>query len=305
MNTKTKSTAKRRILNLAKTMVAVAICYSIYSATSTYSTEIRSLANINAYALAGILALTIVYRIANAHGWSIVLMALGEKIPAGKSLRIWITAEACRWLPGSVWSYGSRAVQVRQHGASTIAVGSSLVLELILTITAWAMTAGIGLYAYRSEFAEFLQKMPVATIANVLFCLMTGVAAILYGSRRISRKIASKLQKLHDRLKLLVALNADRRLTTTAGLYYLAMCLFNGLICCFVVNTIAPDANVPVLAVVGINATAWLVGFFTFLAPGGLVVREGTLAAMLAIWMLADQALACLLYTSPSPRDRG
>ena len=294
MNTNTKKANhnKQRFARLAKLTVAFAICYFIYSATSTYSTEIRSLANINLFALASILTLTIIYRVANANGWSIVLKALGQNISSGNALRIWITSEACRWLPGSVWSYGSRAVQARNHGASTLAAGSSLVLELLLTIAAWTITAGIGVYAFRSEFADFLQTLPLQTIGYVTVAVVVTTVAVAFGSRRICRSITSKIKQLGARFQLLLTLKTDWRMAAAAGLYYFAMCLFNGIVCSLVVNAMTPNANVPVLAVIGINATAWLIGFFAFLAPGGLVVREGALAAMLAVWMPADQALA-------------
>ena len=45
----------------------------------------------------------------------------------------------------------------------------------------------------------------------------------------------------------------------------------------------------------------WSVGFDTFRAMGGKGLRGGKGLAVVETW--ARQALICLLYTSPSPRD--
>jgi len=111
MTSQTKTNLKRT----AKAILAVAIVTSIWKALTSYSGQL-DLANVNAKLLTAALGITLAYRLTNACGWSFVLRALHVRLPGWTALRIWITSEACRWLPGSVWSYGSRALQAKKQG---------------------------------------------------------------------------------------------------------------------------------------------------------------------------------------------
>jgi len=62
-----------------------------------------------------------------------------------------------------------------------------------------------------------------------------------------------------------------------------------------VFRAVTPESNVPLLAVIGANAAAWLIGFFAIMAPGGLVVREGAMATLLVAWLPAEQAIAAAI----------
>ena len=73
------------------------------------------------------------------------------------------------------------------------------------------------------------------------------------------------------------------------------MCALNGIAFCFVLNAVTAGSSIPWLVVIAANAVAWLVGFFAIFAPGGLVVREGTLALILSPWLPAEQAIAAAI----------
>lgn len=275
---------------IAKVVFVLVLVASITAALTSCLSNLVHFPNMNWNLLTiGFLG-CLVYRVSNAHGWSFVLQAIGQQLPPLLALRVWLTSEACRWIPGSVWSYGSRAYQARRYGLQPLPAGASLFLELILTIAAWFFTAIVGLVAYRSAFATLFVTPLVSTTAIALAVLLLVIVLLMLAWKSLSHLLAAKFKKLHKQISSLGHLKLDSRRVSKALVYYVAMCFLNGIVLYCVLIGIAPEANVPVLAVIGGNALAWLIGFFAFVAPGGLVVREGALAALLTVWLPAEKA---------------
>ncbi len=84
------------------------------------------------------LGFCVVHRVVNTLGWTMVLWAMGRPLPARTGARIWLTSEAFRWLPGSVWAYGSRGVLAARAGIPPAVAAVSLLWELWITVLAWA-----------------------------------------------------------------------------------------------------------------------------------------------------------------------
>ena len=74
-------------------------------------------------------------------------------------------------------------------------------------------------------------------------------------------------------------------------LIYVVLAVINGISCYAVIRSLSPTSDVPILAAVAANSLAWLVGLFAVMAPGGLVVREATLALQLGLWMPMGEAV--------------
>ena len=296
---KTKATSQQTQTNVrrvAKAVLAAVIVFSICKVVASYRGKI-DLANIDLRLLFVALGMTLAYRLANACGWSFVLRALDIRLSSWKALRIWITSEACRWLPGSVWSYGSRALQAKNHGVPAVTAGASLVLEMLLTIGAWCLTAVIGLAFYRDSFLALLEKIPFHTLEQVptsaIVVAFAGCLAVVFALyATLKQKFAAKLSPILDRLRSLRSASPSVSGVVGSLSYYVLMCTINGVAAWIVFRAVAPNANVPLLAVIGANAAAWLVGFFAIMAPGGLVVREGAMATLLVAWLPAEQAIA-------------
>ena len=75
-------------------------------------------------------------------------------------------------------------------------------------------------------------------------------------------------------------------------LFYIGLAGLGGLALLCVITAFNGDAEIPVLAVIGANSVAWLIGLLALFAPGGIVVREGVLAAVLAVWIPLDVAIS-------------
>ncbi len=295
----TKSRTKSIVLPCVKLGIALLVIASITKALSHYHDQL-DLAEVNYGLLGFALALTLVYRLANACGWNWVLESFQVKMPMRTSLRIWLSSEACRWLPGSVWSYGSRALQARKYGVPTATAGASLALEMLLTIGAWCLTAMLGWTLYADAYLDLFRRIPLDRIPRAFLPVTAAMIASLLlglfiGRRWIRNRVASRCESTRNRLSALRTARPRWRICLFALAYYIAMCGINGVAAWTVFRAVASQSNVPLLAVIGANAAAWLIGFFAIMAPGGLVVREAAMASLLLAWMPADQAIAAAI----------
>jgi hypothetical protein len=73
------------------------------------------------------------------------------------------------------------------------------------------------------------------------------------------------------------------------------MSILNGLALAPIVRDLPGGVLCPMGAMIGANAVAWIVGFLTPVAPGGLVVREACLASLLAPWLGLENAVTAAL----------
>ena len=60
--------------------------------------------------------------------------------------------------------------------------------------------------------------------------------------------------------------------------------VLNGAVNSVLLNAVSTE-NVPWVAMIAATATAWIIGFFAVFSPGGILVREAALAALLLPWL--------------------
>jgi len=111
---------------------------------------------------------------------------------------------------------------------------------------------------------------------------LAALAAFLWCGRRT---IYSKWATAQNRFRLLQQSRLSVHRLCTSALFFIAMNLLGGWITVMLVDSVAGDASVPTFAVLTACSAAWTFGFFAFLSPGGLLVREAALATMLLPWL--------------------
>ena len=215
----------------------------------------------------------VVYRLLNACGWALSLRALRSDFGTVKSARLWLTAETMRWLPGSVWNYVSRVYSATQAGVDAARASLSVSLELGLTVAAWLITAGFGLAA-TPRLAGYVPRP-----SGLIFAIIAAAVAFAY----FAVSYSAKAGKLARDLRSLLQHPPRLGYCAAALLFYVALCALNGVIFHLVLAALTPNTP-PLAATIGINAIAWLLGFFAFMAPGGLGVREAAITGMLSLF---------------------
>jgi hypothetical protein len=172
---------------------------------------------------------------------------------------------------------------------------ASVLLELLLTVAAWVLVALSGWDAFRDPTRRLASAAsPPAPVVG--FGVLT-MAAVLVGWAWAGRwpRVAGRLGGLRDQFHALRRRRPDHRILGLSIFYYGSMCVFNGIVFETVLLATPAGARCPVRAAIAANALAWLAGFFAFMAPGGLVVREGCLATLLTAWIPVDQAVVVAL----------
>jgi glycosyltransferase 2 family protein len=281
---------RSRIIRLAATTALVtAICCAFGSVMLPHLRQIATSTLPIAWSLIALaVGLSVVYRLANAAVWKTVLGSLGCTVSLRLAIGMWIKAETCRWLPGSLWSMGSRVYLGAQYGLSKAVLSAGIALELAVAVASWGALALIGIMLYGKAIVELSGGARVATILSIAAMILAALAAVLVPC---SRALSSKFRRLFSQFQSLSRLRLRGRAVGIVFIEYVLLGFANGVICWIVVCGTLGESSVPLGQVIAINAVAWLVGFFAVFAPAGLGVREATFAILFSIWAPFDQGL--------------
>ena len=239
--------------------------------------------------------LCLLHRVINAHGWTLVLRALGQPMPTGQGARIWLASEACRWLPGGVWSYGSRGVLAARAGVPPMLAAVSLVWELILTVLAWGVVAAFGVVCWEGPAPQAVVAACRSLSARPWLTGLVAVAGVVALGVLGSKAAGRRLARLSAASREVGRTRTDGRALIGVLGFYIMMAVLNGLTFWQVVRAAPGGDRCPVAVVLAANSIGWLVGLFALFAPGGLVVREASIGVMLSGWLPAEQALTVAL----------
>ena len=102
--------------------------------------------------------LCLAYRPLNAGVWTWILASLGHRVPYFRGMRVWLTSESLRWLPGSIWGFCSRVDGARTLGVPATIASISLPVELIVTIGLGASWPSWAFFHRVSEAASLRRE---------------------------------------------------------------------------------------------------------------------------------------------------
>lgn len=201
--------------------------------------------------------------------WVRFFRAAGGSIAYGSGTLAWLGTNLGRYVPGKVWQVTGLAVYVRRKGGSgALAVSTSVAVQAVTLLGGLAIAGGI----LGSSFVG--TDGPAIRLAFVVLALGLFLHPGLI--RRFTRWLGRWLGETPE----LEPIGKAEVLRLAAGLT--AAWVLHGLaFWLFLLGVVGPDAPTPWTAT-GIFAAAYLAGYAVFLAPAGLVVREGAMAALLA-----------------------
>lgn len=206
----------------------------------------------------------------SALGWKLCLETLGERVSLKRANQILSVTRLGGYVPGKVWTLMGTAYFAKKNGISEHKVVINAVLETILAVLSALLMLSVSL--------TFIQHEPLPTQLYLVLILIPLCFVVLQPSifTRVMNwgLVRFKLEPISFHLYY-------TRLLELLGLYcfnwflqglsfYLLVKSFYGLI-----------GFQLVLPLSGLHALAWVIGFLSFVTPGGLGVREGALSLFL------------------------
>jgi glycosyltransferase 2 family protein len=275
------------IKSIGKWFVAIVIGSSIALAAHKLTTAYNVAGSLCTMSFAIAVVIATVYRLVNPYGWTLVLAGLGYPTSTVGSIRIWLLSESNRWLPGGIWGYATRAVQAKRLGVPLNVASGSMLVELMVTVSAAIVVSLLGLLFHFERFSSTFYELLSKRIDGVAFwvvaiCMLAVCFGLVFVTRR---KFFQKFDGLVKRFQLLNSVHLSWRPLVSAMGYMVLMAGLNGFVNLSLLPAVGVEGSVPVLVMIAATATAWIVGFLAFFSPGGILVREATLAALLLPWL--------------------
>lgn len=210
-------------------------------------------------------------------------------------------ANITRYLPGRVWGVLRLLSLSYQFGLSKTAVGSSLTLHVGIE------TALGGLIAISLLFSKQTQATAHTILKNIsghtllfTFFGLGFIVGVLFSVPTLSTHARQLLETLRARGRPIFQKSFGYQwLNILASHIFLWCC--QGLAFSIFVQSFVPMEWIDAGVLTACFAFAWIVGFLSFLTPGGLGVREGLLSLLLSSYIPVSQAtlvaLLCRVWT--------
>jgi len=203
-----------------------------------------------------------------AFSFWLALRFIGVPARVDEALLLWMRSFLLRYAPS-----GALAIVIRIRERARLEAST----EEIWAVTGYENLAALcaGAFVAVAAFAADGAWPPVAAIAIAAVALALAVAARPAFFRRLSARLVAKRglalpTLLRGRLlALVIAVNSLGWLAVGTAAYVL-------------VDAVATGADVSAAWLTGVYAFAWLLGFVMPLLPGGLGLRDATLATFLA-----------------------
>jgi uncharacterized membrane protein YbhN (UPF0104 family) len=217
--------------------------------------------------------------------WKFSLQRLGAAIGFIKVLRIHFIGNLGRYIPGKVWQFLGWFYLFEREGVSPVQTLTSIAINLVLQnmiglALAFVVLAGLHAAELSGRLLPFLAAIPLGLV-------------VIQPS--VLEKLLNWGLRLFRRGPVVIELTAWD-MARFAALHLLCW-LGYGLAFYLFTRALYPVPLERLPALVGIFAGAWVIGFLSFLAPGGLGVREGILVYLLGFYLPSHVAIVVTLLS--------
>ena len=215
--------------------------------------------------------------------WAASLTWWGARVGLTSALRVFAAANLARYIPGLVWQFASLAVMSASSGLSVVSVTSAAVLQQVV-LASVGLILGLA-FAPLTRLGAWSTPVP-----TMLAIVIAALAALVLLLPRMTRTIDEWLSR---RGRTSLTLPRVRR-RDIAEYVVLSALGWVGYAVAFVIFANATFEPMPVNPVV-LGASfvlSYVAGILAVFAPGGLVVREAALVALIGPVLGGEQALA-------------
>ena len=261
--------------------IGILICVFLGIEVSKYLSlvDIQEL-DVNYYYLVLLSLFLIFYYLFNSLIWVKIINGCGEKLNWKTGIIIHTYSQAAKYLPGGMWNVLGRVFLCTKNGMNVARVSASVFLEIILNIVAG------GILVVITGYSTLNLNIYIILVAGLL------IIAWFYKPNLVIKPALSIYKKWK---KQEIELNVSRMQLIIWTLFFTGAWLLYSLVFYFFITGIL---HIPInyMFSVGTLIFSWLVGFISPI-PGGLGVREGSMAALLSIQLSYSDALSISLFT--------
>lgn len=203
--------------------------------------------------------------------WHELIKRIGYPLEFKKSLYIFITSNASRYIPGSIWQYIGRVELAKKTGGiPRKAAIISLVLEVFILTNAAFLVSFLALPYFNQEFLK-----------NYLWILAIPLSLILFHPP-VAKSIVKLIAKVSGRnVGSISKINIQSLILVLP--FFVLNFILNGIALFFLTRAIFPEVGIEnVIFFSGIFAFSWAIGFLSLFAPAGLGVTDLLLAYLLS-----------------------
>jgi hypothetical protein len=215
--------------------------------------------------------------------WATSMTWWGARVRLTSALRVFAAANLARYIPGVVWQFASLAAMSASSGLSVMSVASAAVFQQIV-LASIGLILGLAFAPYARLGAAW--SMSVPAMLAIVIAALAGLVLIL---PKMTRSIDEWLSR---RGTVTLTLPRVRR-RDIAEYVILSGLGWVGYAVAFVIFANATFEPMPVNPVV-LGASfvlSYVAGILAVFAPGGLVVREAALVALIGPVLGGEQAL--------------
>ena len=206
-----------------------------------------------------------------AVGWHLILRLLSCVTNPLDSIRVYTLSQFARYIPGNVFILVGRAVLAERIGVKRSISSVSVFIEAILS-TSGAYFAILILYCFST-------KIKIQWLNPVWTGLLIGTGLLMLNPKLIKfllRKIHTKINKRGGEV---LTLNFTYSQVLLVCLFYILIWILVGISFYFFLSSLLGNimGGQSFFDVSAIYLISWIVGFLSFITPGGIGVREGVL----------------------------
>lgn len=217
--------------------------------------------------------------------WRALVRAWGDRLAFGDAARIWSVSNLGRYLPGKVWSIGAMGIMARQVGVSPVAATGSAVIGTVVNLGAGFivlfLAGGDVLAALLPNSPRSAALLPLAGVAA-----MSAVPVLLPLVARAAARVTGRTYTpIHLPARVLFGVLAAN----------VASWVLYGVAFRWLAGALLPGLGGKWGVYVAVFAGSYLAGYLALVVPGGLGVRELSMAAALVRLGAADAPTAAVL----------
>jgi hypothetical protein len=217
--------------------------------------------------------------------WRVLVRAGGDRLAYRDAVRIWAVSNLGRYLPGKLWSIGALSVLSRDVGVSpAVAAGSAVIGTLVNIAAGFVVLSLVGGEVLGAMFPRLARVAPHLPVVGLLGLVAVPVA-LPWAARLVGRVTGRAPARLHVPARVaLVVIGAN-----------VAAWLLYGVAFRWLAGALRPDLAGKWQLYSAVFAGSYLAGYLALVVPGGLGVREVSMAAALVRAGGADPAAATVL----------